>query len=88
MLTEKQKEKLRKKFKYKNMAKSKSHGQVSFTFGGTDSCSATDHTSNRRQPKPTGFEESYAEAPVTPDEHRFERSIYHRSVDQSFPFSE
>jgi hypothetical protein len=30
MLTEKQKEKLRKKAKYKNMPKSKSHGQVSF----------------------------------------------------------
>lgn len=31
MLTAKQKEKLRKKEKYRNMPKSKSHGQVSFT---------------------------------------------------------
>lgn len=31
MLTAKQKERLRKKEKYKNMPKSKSHGQVSFT---------------------------------------------------------
>lgn len=32
MLTAKQKEKLRKKEKYRNMPKSKSHGQVSFTI--------------------------------------------------------
>ncbi|RAO69816.1 uncharacterized protein BHQ10_005828 [Talaromyces amestolkiae] len=55
VLTAKQKEKLRKKEKYRNMPKSKSHGQ----------------------PKPTGFEESFTEAPVTPEEHLHERSIYH-----------
>lgn len=32
VLTEKQKEKLRKKEKYRNKPKSKSHGQVSFTY--------------------------------------------------------
>ncbi|EED23042.1 conserved hypothetical protein [Talaromyces stipitatus ATCC 10500] len=28
------------------------------------------------QPKPTGFEESFTEVPITPDEHEYERDIY------------
>lgn len=30
----------------------------------------------KQQPKPTGFEESFTEAPITPDEYENEREIY------------
>ncbi|KKA21456.1 hypothetical protein T310_4491 [Rasamsonia emersonii CBS 393.64] len=34
--------------------------------------------SKRGQDKPTGFEEYYVDAPMTPDEHDYEREIYQR----------
>ena len=34
-----------------------------------------------RPPKPTGFEDYHADAPVTPDEHAKERELYHKFVD-------
>ncbi|EEA28444.1 conserved hypothetical protein [Talaromyces marneffei ATCC 18224] len=61
VLAEKQKEKLRRKEKYRNLPKSKSHGQ----------------------PKPTGFEKYFTEAPVTPEEYLNERSIYHSRIQEA-----
>ena len=34
-----------------------------------------------RPPKPTGFEDYHADAPVTPDEHAKERELYDRFAD-------
>ena len=36
-----------------------------------------------KQPKPTGFEDYHADAPITPDEHAEEQELYDRFVDQA-----